>query len=146
MLLTHSQRRSFRGSRPLMEISIAVGALLLPGLVRAQCPDGSPPPCAAQAPVRRAPPLDDRMWLVLPFENVAKGRDLDWLPDASVNLLYLDLSRWQDIRVLDDERVADLLRSARTPPGALGLADGLRLAKQVGAGKLVMGDVLGRGR
>lgn len=46
----------------------------------------------------------------MPFENVTRAPDMDWLEDASVNLLYLDMSKWRDIKVIDDERVADLIR------------------------------------
>src|SRR6266545_2362492 len=81
---------------------------------RAQCPDGSPPPCRAQqvavAPRRVNPPLDDRTWIVVPFDNTAKTTDADWLRSGSVNLLYLGMSRWTDVRVIDDERVADFMR------------------------------------
>lgn len=113
-----------------------------------QCPDGSPPPCRGAAPatprLRPAPPLDARTWIVLPFENVARATDIDWLRDASVNLLYLDLSRWRDIRVVDDERVADLMREVpEIRPGAqLSLQNGMAVARRAGAGKLVMGDLL----
>ncbi len=113
----------------------------------AQCPDGTPPPCRtrAAAPATRAnPPLDERTWIVLPFENIARAQDIDWLRDASVNLLYLDLSRWQDIRVIDDERVADLMREVLLARAgtALSLEAGLAVARRAGAGKLVMGDLL----
>ena len=114
----------------------------------AQCPDGTPPPCrgstsAAAAPVRRPnPPLDDRTWIILPFENVARVPDIDWLKDASVNLLYLDMSKWRDIRVIDDERVADLIREVPEARAGLTLQSGLAVARRAGAGKLVMGDLL----
>jgi eukaryotic-like serine/threonine-protein kinase len=112
----------------------------------AQCPDGSPPPCqaVAAAAVRRPnPPLDARTWIVLPFENVSASTDIDWLRSASVNLLYLDMSRWRDVRVIDDERVADLLREVPEARGAqLALQAGLAVARRAGAGKLVMGDLL----
>jgi len=92
------------------------------------------------------PPLDSRTWIVLPFENVARASDLDWLRDGSANLLYLDLSRWSDIRVIDDERVADLLREQSFAPGrALSLTEGLAIARRAGARQLVMGDVLRAG-
>ncbi len=114
-----------------------------------QCPDGSPPPCrgarAANPPARRpAPPLDERTWIVLPFENVARVADIEWLRDASVNLLYLDMSRWRDIRVIDDERVADFIRDAPEARGGtqLTLQGGIAVARLAGAGKLVMGDLL----
>ena len=114
-----------------------------------QCPDGSPPPCRsaqtiAAAPRRVNPPLDERTWIVVPFDNLAKADDVDWLRNAAVNLLYLDMSRWRDIRVVDDERVADLLRE--TPEAssaqAMSLNAGLAVAKRAGAGRLVMGDLL----
>jgi tetratricopeptide (TPR) repeat protein len=80
---------------------------------------------------------------VLPFENISRAEDIDWLREASVNLLYLDLSRWQDIRVIDDERVADLLREVAARPGAqLSLQSALAVARRAGAGRLVMGDLL----
>jgi tetratricopeptide (TPR) repeat protein/TolB-like protein len=90
------------------------------------------------------PPLDARTWVVVPFDNLRKLAEIDWLRSASVNLLYLDMSRWRDIRVIDDERVADLLREV--PEAAniekLDLSAGLAVAKRAGAGWLVMGDLL----
>lgn len=75
---------------------LALTCLALPfGVSRAQCPDGSPPPCKAvtlaAAPRRVNPPLDDRTWIVVPFDNLANNSEVDWLRGASVNLLYLDL-------------------------------------------------------
>ena len=118
------------------------------GRAAAQCPDGSPPPCRSQqgaaAPRRVNPPLDDRTWIVVPFDNLAGNQEVDWLRGASVNLLYLDMSRWRDIRVIDDERVADLIRE--TPEAGnspqLSLNAGLAVARRAGAGRLVMGDLL----
>jgi len=119
----------------------------------AQCADGSPPPCGARttaAPaVRRLyPPIDQQAWIIVPFDNLAKAEDVDWLRNAAVNLLYLDMSRWQDIRVIDDERVADILRDTPEAGNArsLSLRAGLAVAKRAGAGRLVMGDVLKVGR
>ena len=125
-------------------------ALALP-TAHAQCPDGAPPPCKGIVPValRRAnPPLDPRAWIVVPFTNVTKAQDLDWLRDASVNLLSLDLSRWTDISVVDDKRVTDLIREFPTARGtqALSLNDGLALARRAGAGRLVMGDFFKQGK
>jgi tetratricopeptide (TPR) repeat protein len=114
------------------------------GAALAQCPDGTPPPCRAATPARRPapPPIDERTWIVLPFENIARAQDIDWLRDASVNLLYLDMSRWRDIRVIDDERVADFMREVPQGRGPLGLTQGMAVARRAGAGKLVMGDLL----
>src|SRR5688572_11895967 len=128
-------------------VALALGALPVRS-AEAQCPDGSPPPCrssaVATAPRRVNPPLDDRTWIVVPFDNIAKAQDIDWMRSASVNLLYLDMSRWRDIRVIDDERVADLLRETPEAGNAqtLSLNAGLAVAKRAGAGRLVMGDIL----
>ena len=104
-------------------------------LAAGQCPSGAPPPCAP------AVVLDEARWIVVPFQNVAHATDAEWLSSASVNLLYLTLSRWRDLKVVDDERVADLLR-AHGHAGPLGLADARSLARRAGAGTVVMGDLL----
>jgi tetratricopeptide (TPR) repeat protein len=136
-------------STPVSRLAPAalVVAFTLPESANAQCPDGTPPPCRAEAavPRRTNPPLDERTWIVVPFENISRAPDIDWLRDASVNLLYLDLSRWQDIRVIDDERVADLMREVPTPRSGsqqISLQTALGVARRAGAGKLVMGDLL----
>ena len=146
--------------RPGGRRSVTLGAACLLALsasaLRSQCPDGSPPPfrsatstaLTANTARRPAPLIDQHAWVVVPFADVTKSRDLDWLRDASVNLLSLDLGRWTDISVVDDKRVADLLRDvplARTGQ-PLTLSDGLALARRAGAGNLVMGDFIRVGR
>lgn len=127
-------------------LAIIIG-VALPATLSAQCPDGTPPPCrgAQIASARRTnPPLDDKTWIVVPFANLTRNQDLEWLRAASVNLLYLDLSQWREIHVVDDERVADLIKEV-SPPQAnapLSLNIGLAIARRAGAGKLVMGDLL----
>jgi tetratricopeptide (TPR) repeat protein len=111
----------------------------------AQCPDGAPPPCkgALPAAIRRInPPLNPKAWIVVPFGNVMKAQELDWLRDASVNLLTLDMSRWTDVSVVPDKRVGDLVRESSTNKSAdaLTLSQGIGIAKRAGAGMLVMGD------
>ena len=134
---------------PRRTTTFALGTLaalgMAPAALHAQCPDGSPPPCRAAAPARRPnPPLDERTWIVVPFENVTRAPDMDWLREASVNLLYLDMSKWRDIRVIDDERVADLMRDVPQVRAGqpLSLEAGIAVARRAGAGKLVMGDLL----
>src|SRR5438105_15930827 len=90
-----------KGGRAVRSVAVAVVLFtaLPPYRLSAQCPDGSPPPCrgSAAAPARRPnPPLDERTWIVVPFENVTRAPDIDWLQAASVNLLYLDMSKWRD--------------------------------------------------
>src|SRR5438034_5765359 len=136
-------------SRTLRGAAVLGACMVIAPKLRAQCPNGSPPPCrsqviAAAAPKRVNPPLDARTWIVVPFDNLAKTPDADWLRGASVNLLYLDMSRWRDLRVIDDERVADLVREVPEAKDAptLSLNAGLAVARRAGAGRLVMGDVL----
>ena len=133
---------------PVLAFSLLVATAVL-SPADAQCPDGSPPPCrsqtvAAAAPRRTNPPLDERTWIVVPFDNLARSSDVDWMRTAAVNLLYLDMSRWRDIRVIDDERVADLLRETPEAGSAqtMSLNAGLAVARRAGAGRLVMGDLL----
>ena len=67
----------------------AVVGTLLSALVvrcaRAQCPDGTAPPCkrgAAEAAVTTPPPAERdraRMFLVLPFHNLSRNADYQWL-------------------------------------------------------------------
>ena len=46
------------------------------------------------------PALDDNTWIVVPFDNLSKTEDAEWLRGASVNLLYLDMSRWRVLRII----------------------------------------------
>lgn len=134
----------------ILPLAVAAATIVAaaPSVLPAQCPDGSPPPCRSQTVASAArrinPPLDDRTWIVVPFDNLARAQDVDWMRTAAVNLLYLDMSRWQDIRVIDDERVVDLLRETPEAGGSqpLSLNAGLAVAKRAGAGRLVMGDLL----
>jgi tetratricopeptide (TPR) repeat protein/TolB-like protein len=136
----------------MARLPVVLAAVALTAVsVSAQCPDGTAPPCRHVVTVtaaRRADPaLDERAWVVVPFTNVAKAQDIDWLRDASVNLLSLDLSRWSDIAVVDDKHVGDLLRALPPARGAnLTLNDGLAIARRAGAGTLVMGDFVKVGR
>jgi tetratricopeptide (TPR) repeat protein len=88
--------------------------------------------------------MNERAWVVVPFANVTKSQDLDWLRDASVNLLTLDMGRWTDVDVVPDKRVADLIREAGVgrADAALTLNEGLAIARRAGASRLVMGDFL----
>jgi TolB-like protein len=96
---------------------------------------------------RPAPALNPRAWIVVPFGNVMKAQDLDWLRDASVNLLSLDMSRWNDVSVVPDKRVGDLIRELSSKGSeTLTLNDGMSVARRAGAGMLVMGDFLKQGK
>ncbi len=145
--VTRPHRATSRRAFALLIGLAAVSAVEL----HAQCPDGTPPPCrGAVGPIARraAIALNTRAYIVVPFTNVMKAPDLEWLHDASVNLLSLDIGRWTDVSVIPDKRVDDLLRELpRAKSGELSLNDGLTIARRAGAGMLVMGDYyrLGKG-
>lgn len=72
---------------------------------------------------------------------------MDWLRDASVNLMTLELGRWIDVQVVYDKKVGDLLRTLPDERRRqMTLSDGLALARRAGAGTLVMGDFTKAGK
>ena len=135
--------------RSVFSVSLIVASA---AAAHGQCPDGTPPPCrgAVTLPIARRinPALNPRTWIVVPFGNVTKAPDLDWLRDASVNLLTLEVGRWADVQVVNDKRVGDLLREVPAARSAqiLTLSDGLAIARRAGAGNLVMGDFIRLGK
>jgi len=79
--------------------------------------------------------------LVLPFENLRQDPTLDWLRDGSVNMLALNLSQWNDLTVVDHERLHDLLAKYEVHAGdPIGLALARRLARDAGVWTVVLGD------
>ena len=103
----------------------------------AQCPDGSPPPC-----LRRGVPLDTSRYLILPFAH-REGSQATPLDGAGcAELLAEAFARWADIRLADKTRIYDALarRGARVP-FRIPFDTGLAIARQLGAGRLVMGQL-----
>jgi tetratricopeptide (TPR) repeat protein/tRNA A-37 threonylcarbamoyl transferase component Bud32 len=79
--------------------------------------------------------------LVLPFDNQREDRSVDWLRDGSVSMLGLNLSQWNDLTVVDHERLHDLLAQHRLRPGDdVGLDMARRLAREAGVWTVVLGD------
>jgi serine/threonine-protein kinase len=79
--------------------------------------------------------------LVLPFDNLRQDPAVAWLRDGSVNMLALNLSQWNDLTVIDHERLHDLL--ARRKIGGdqtLGLEMARQLARDAGVWTVVLGD------
>ncbi len=79
--------------------------------------------------------------LVLPFTNLRGDPSLEWLETGSVNMLALTLSQWDDLSVIDQERVHDLLTAEGIAAGDdVGLSQARELAKEAGVWTVVMGD------
>ena len=90
---------------PLLALGMA-----LPVVARAQCPDGTPPPCAGErrAATRRAPPgpaARARTFLLLPFRNVTRGEPQDWLSEGAPLMLADALGQFRELAVVSDERL-----------------------------------------
>jgi TolB-like protein len=118
----------------------------------AQCPDGTPPPCAAArraAPARVAVPTPAdraRRFLVLPFRNVTRAAEQEWMVEGSTTMLNDALSRWQEIRVVPDDRLYPALRRAGITPGAVAEpAVVRRVAEATGGWTAVTGEILATG-
>ena len=79
--------------------------------------------------------------LVLPFDNLRDDRSVEWLRDGSVSMLGLNLSQWNDLTVVDHERLHDLLAQHRLKLGDdIGLDMARRLAREAGVWTVVLGD------
>jgi tetratricopeptide (TPR) repeat protein/tRNA A-37 threonylcarbamoyl transferase component Bud32 len=79
--------------------------------------------------------------LVLPFDNLRDDQAVNWLRDGSVSMLGLNLSQWNDLTVVDHERLHDLLAKHGLKPGDdIGLDMARQLAREAGVWTVVLGD------
>ncbi|MBW8839546.1 MAG: hypothetical protein JF602_06810, partial [Gemmatimonadetes bacterium] len=79
--------------------------------------------------------------LVLPFDNLRGDPAVDWLRDGSVSMLGLNLSQWNDLSVVDHERLHDLMTRHKLATGQeIGLDMARRLAREAGVWTVVLGD------
>ena len=139
--------------RPTLRLVIlSILALTAATDVRAQCPDGSAPPCSvASRPARAAvsvPSASDRArrFLILPFRNVTRQPEQEWLVEGATTMLSDALSRWQGITVVPDEKLYPALKRAAITPGAVAdQASVRRVAEETGGWTAVTGEVLATG-
>lgn len=120
--------------------------------VYAQCPDGAPPPCATARAATRAPvPVPAaseraRRFLILPFRNVTRQPEQNWLVEGSTTMLSDALSRWQGITVVPDEKLYPALKRANIALGAVVDPPTVRrVAEETGGWTAVTGEVLATG-
>ena len=102
-----------------------------------QCPDGSPPPCGR---LRQA--LDTSRYAILPFAH-REGSQTAALDGADcAELLNEAFGRWVEVRLADKTRVYDALaRRGERAPFRIPFDTALAIARALGAGKLVMGQL-----
>ena len=127
-------------------------AALFPVPLRAQCADGTPPPCEVQAQqvVARAEVPDEaergRSFLILPFRNITRAPEHEWLVEGSPMLLADALGQWEEISVVPPERLAPALRRHGLKPGEVMDEAGVRrVAEETGGWTAVTGEVLAMG-
>src|SRR5438094_7314019 len=132
-----------------------VGALLSALVVTsagAQCPDGTAPPCRGgpRAAATTTPPPAERdrarTFLVLPFRNLSRSADYQWLVEASPTMLADALGQWTEVTVVPDERLYPALRRHELHPGdVMDLASLRRVAAETGGWRAVTGEIIGPG-
>lgn len=117
-------------------------ALLAASRVDAQCTDGSAPPCR-QPTVARSVPVDPNRVAVLPF-RITTADSL--LGEGFAELLAPEFTGEGGPRAIDMSTVLSAWRGAggglRTP---VSQEVGMRLARQLGAGLLCQGSIVGSG-
>ena len=86
--------------------------------------------------------VDPRRSMLIGFFDTSQDRSLDWLRVGGVKLLAGQLQRWDDLRVIDAERLLDLARRAGVSPDSqLSLDDARRMAREAGVWTVTVGSV-----
>ncbi|HEV8122898.1 MAG TPA: serine/threonine-protein kinase [Gemmatimonadales bacterium] len=125
--------RRLHSRRKLMPMLIGAGALVLTlaGVALALTSGNGPPDG-----------INPRhSILILPFDNLREDQAVDWLREGSVNMLSLNMSQWDDLSVVDHERLHDLLGHHKLAVDApIGLEMARQLARDAGVWTVVLGD------
>jgi tetratricopeptide (TPR) repeat protein len=83
---------------------------------------------------------------VLPFRNLSRSAELEWLVEGSTTMLGEVLSRWQEIAVVPDDRLYPALRRNGLAAGSvMAQPDVRRVAEETGGWTAVAGEVLATG-
>jgi serine/threonine protein kinase/tetratricopeptide (TPR) repeat protein len=87
---------------------------------------------------RGVPALDSSLYMVLPFRHRAQSAPMLLNGDQCESLLHDALGRWRGVQMVDPLWVSDA-RSRRG--GAGSIADGISIARERRAGRVVLGEV-----
>ena len=86
------------------------------------------------------PALDPERYVVLPFRTRGTDQPGPVSADNATRLVWQSLSRWRDLQLVEADVVEDRARRPGVPLGTL--SQGMELARSLGAGLLVWGEVL----
>ena len=131
-------RRGWRPSRRLAAIGAAV--VLVAAMVLLATTIDSMPRRYFLAPAD----VSDQVIAVLPFRVAGSERSLNMLREGMVDLIAAKLSSETGPRAVDPRAVLSAWRRVNSDPETdLQLTDAMALARQVGAGRLILGSVVG---
>lgn len=124
-------------ARPLLAFVVALAAT---SPARAQCPDGTPPPCRAAAalPAPRGP-VDENVIAIFPFRVTGSSNDAASLREGAMDLLALALDEQAGLRVVNSRT---LLARARGFSDATTVTEAAAVARSVGAGTMILGTAV----
>ena len=101
-----------------MRLAMTVGLLgLLAGPLRAQCPDGTPPPCRGAAPRAQASPPSTSV-AVLTFDNLSRDTADAYLVEGLANDISAQLAQIGRLSVTSRSMVRRM--SAAATPAVIG--------------------------
>lgn len=126
---------------------IAAAVATLADAAGAQCPDGSPPPCgrrvAATAP---APAQRTRHLMFLPFRNVTRRAEHDWLTTGAPLMLGQVLGQFRDLHVVTEEQLSAARRRLRIRADSTpDVAQMRHLAEETGGWTAITGTIISTG-
>lgn len=138
--------------------TVLAALLLGVATARAQCPDGTPPPCVESGrsptvvPALRGAAIPDsaaraRAFGLMPFRNLTGKADHEWLSAGIPKMLEQYLGQFPDLTVVSTERQLDAMRRLRlSPTAAVGTAELRSLARLTGGWSVLRGSILPAGR
>ena len=78
--------------------------------------------------------------LVLPFDNLRNDSSVAWLGSGSVSILTMSLAQWNDLQLVDADRVHDLLEQHDIAEGeAIGRDEAREIARDAGVWTVALG-------
>lgn len=83
---------------------------------------------------------------MVPFRNLSRGSDQEWLVEGATAMLGESLGRWREIRVVSDDRLYPALRRHGLTAGAVMAPERVRrLADETGGWTAVTGSIVATG-